>query len=1575
MATSLLKYTIHSSLARTLLDEILSKKNKYYYTFGKTDQWSASNDTPLAAVDTLTYEYTTRSSIVQCQEILPTDVCLVIDRINWLNGAVYDQYDNYTDTYLSTSGANSLDTAIFYVLTDEFNVYKCISNNGGGGSTVKPTGQSVSFITSPEDNYTWKFMYNIPLYLRNKFLNSSQMPVVNALQTGFYSNGKLSQVVFSKKGTLYNANVSLGSMCSKYEDGVLNLRKLYGFDTGIASLVVGDRIEIGGEVRTVASVSTKIFETLWTATTGYSSSQLVYYGSNVYISNAGVSGSVAPTHSSGAVVNSPIWTATTSLALNSTVYYSTRLYKVTTAGTTSSSAPTHTSGSATDGTATLLYLGTPATLIYAAPLSAYTYNVINLNTTEPLIRFDNLTPVKKLNTELLITGDGYREANPYIMTGISVLDSGSGFSSPDNIKVSYPVPLTTFSGGRVASGKVIINVGLQSITMNTNGYGYTEVPAVSFSGGSGSGATGTAIVGYPISSTITIDSAGIGYTLPPTVNFSGGNGSNAAATAVISGSITTINVSSAGVYPYTAVTLSSGTLVVGESYRIDTLGDTNWNTVAGTSDFTFTISAATGTTMNVTSITGTPIYVGMKISGAGIAANTTVTAFGANTYGGAGTYTISASMTMTSGTPTLSGVAISGTAGQFTCTAATLAVGTHVRIAGTLSGTGTIAGYISGTTYKVSAVTGAAPNVTGFTLTREDGTAIVTTAGTSTGLTYTTGTVTAATSIAYAAGDVFVAATTGSGTGTVNLVPSVQVGSKWVANTAVVINQQVFYGNNLYNVTYAGTTHASQFPAHTSGEVTNGTAKLTYVGLRAKGTVVMNPANTSGVLSVTFTGGSGYNSVPSVSFLGGGNSATAAGGDATLSAFVSNIIVTNVGSGYTSAPQIVITPYSTDALLTINTAAATATLSPINGSVKSVTLNTIGENYISAPTLLIEPPTITFNGATGFNASTDTLTYVNHGIETGAQVTYSNGGGTTIPGLVSGTDYYAYAPTSGTLQLYDTQAHANTHNGTGLMNITGTGVGALHTLKNKTTNYQATGTVVTSSGFIKSGYLTDPGYGYTLFPTPYLEFTNNWSGSGNVSLNQEVVYDLRIYKVTAANSTLSTVTITGTAGQFQCDPTSLAVGMQVDISGTAPAGGAEGSITGYTNPKTYYIKTTNGSTTFTLSATYGGIAITTTAGTPTTLTYVATTASPYVLGVSAPTHSSGVVVNGNVNLTYISTMSLPTLGSVAEKSKAYIEPIIDTTNGEVQGAIIVEGGNGYTTALCTVKRNKLPVSGTGIDAELTIDVSLGNTNSQQAAVELASVNGSIDNYKIINGGNGYSSATTGPGATVVTITGTGSGATATPTIVNGSITKITLNTRGKNYTQATITVTGVGSGANIVPIIGPLGGHGHSAIDELFGRTVILYTKLSQITTKSITLNTSLRQIGVLKSPNVFNSVYNYNNSTGSTCYKVTLGTTPTLDLNSIVQISTTPTSAVKVKFLVIAISGKSLILQAIDNNDDIVKSGTNLKTAAGVDHLVSYVEQPDIDKFSGDLIFIDNKPPFTPVVEQPVVLTTRFKL
>jgi hypothetical protein len=136
-----------------------------------------------------------------------------------------------------------------------------------------------------------------------------------------------------------------------------------------------------------------------------------------------------------------------------------------------------------------------------------------------------------------------------------------------------------------------------------------------------------------------------------------------------------------------------------------------------------------------------------------------------------------------------------------------------------------------------------------------------------------------------------------------------------------------------------------------------------------------------------------------------------------------------------------------------------------------------------------------------------------------------------------------------------------------------------------------------------------------------------------------------------SNGTLLTgVSITGTAGQFSCAASSatLSIGQRLTISG---AFGGSGTITGYSNPKTYYIIATNGSTTFTLSATYGGSAVTTTAGTPTGVTYAVNSSGassfsfagygPYTLNKGSGTSggstgggSSNTAANGAVLIEY-----------------------------------------------------------------------------------------------------------------------------------------------------------------------------------------------------------------------------------------------------------------------------------------------------------------------------------------------------
>lgn len=138
---------------------------------------------------------------------------------------------------------------------------------------------------------------------------------------------------------------------------------------------------------------------------------------------------------------------------------------------------------------------------------------------------------------------------------------------------------------------------------------------------------------------------------------------------------------------------------------------------------------------------------------------------------------------------------------------------------------------------------------------------------------------------------------------------------------------------------------------------------------------------------------------------------------------------------------------------------------------------------------------------------------------------------------------------------------------------------------------------------------------------------------------------------------LSTVVITGTAGQFSCATTSLSVGQAIKISGTF---GGTGSITGYTDPTTYYIIATNGTTTFTLSATSGGSAITTTAGTPTGLTYTQTV--------------GGLVISGEYQITVTGSTTYTIQAASAATSTA-------TGGGTVYAVYQINVGPAYAVPL------------------------------------------------------------------------------------------------------------------------------------------------------------------------------------------------------------------------------------------------------------------------------------------------------
>jgi hypothetical protein len=206
----------------------------------------------------------------------------------------------------------------------------------------------------------------------------------------------------------------------------------------------------------------------------------------------------------------------------------------------------------------------------------------------------------------------------------------------------------------------------------------------------------------------------------PAVTFSGGGGSSAAATATIAGGVVTgiavTNVGSA----YTSVP----TVAVAKPARI-----------IPTSGVTIATEQIAYATHGLVAAESVKYFHGGGTAITGLTNNTEyfVSALGL----AAGTFRLAASAAAAPGRANLTApVATSGTGGQFTCGASTLAVNDHVVITGTNAGSGTITGYTTGTIYEVSAVTGTSPNVTGFTLVDEAGSAIVTTAGTLTGLSF-----------------------------------------------------------------------------------------------------------------------------------------------------------------------------------------------------------------------------------------------------------------------------------------------------------------------------------------------------------------------------------------------------------------------------------------------------------------------------------------------------------------------------------------------------------------------------------------------------------------------------------------------------------------------------------------------------------------------------------------------------------------------------------------------------------------------------------------------------------------------
>jgi len=639
---------------------------------------------------------------------------------------------------------------------------------------------------------------------------------------------------------------------------------------------------------------------------------------------------------------------------------------------------------------------------------------------------------------------------------ISVTAIGSGY--PDGIYSN--VPLTNITG----SG----SLALATITISG---GAVVACAISYAG-----------IGYATTDTLTasntnLGGAGTGFQASP-ATISPSTGFQCQVNSVTTGSVTQVTLTKDGLGYAAGDILSVPADDIGKKNGIiGSLGGITGGSFYTSSTSATGIGTIAGTVMNITSVSDGSYVLGQTITGTSVSPDTTITSYGTPTA-------------------TLSTVVITGTAGDFSCTSTTLAVGNTVTISGTFGGTGSITGYVNPTSYLISETNG----TTTFKLTTLSGAAVVTTAGTPTGLTYKlyggTGSYNVSksqtvTSTTLSGLGIFrnTALTGGTGTGATANVTITQ----GVVTNVTLVTPGINYatGDNL-TASFAGVTNGiGSGTALVGGTLyTDGTfASVPLTGGSGAGAVATITVSGNTVVGIVLTSpGTGYTV---------GNTLTCAA--SYIGNGVNSNAITTAGSNYPDGT------YANVPLTGGSGKLATANITITVGAVTAFTIVSRGVGYTVGNTLSFAASSVNgyTNGIATFGAITAGSNYTN-GVWTNVPLTGGAGTGATAQITVAGNvvtaititnkgNDYAVANSMSCLAKYigngiNTKGTINagsgytgkgiatlgtitggntytngTYSGVAVTSLTGTGTGA-------TANVTVSGNAVTAVTIVNKGY-------------------------------------------------------------------------------------------------------------------------------------------------------------------------------------------------------------------------------------------------------------------------------------------------------------------------------------------------------------------------------------------------------------------------------------------------------------------------------------------------------------------------
>jgi len=139
-------------VAKQVRTSISQADSNVYLTFGKSDAWA--NDAAPDQANTSVAEFNSVwKNMIGAKKITGNNVRHCVPRFDWTANTVYNAYDHMTDSNVM----KNLDYK-FYVLTSDYNVYKCLSNNYSSESTVMPTSTITTTNVQTSSGLLQKFM-------------------------------------------------------------------------------------------------------------------------------------------------------------------------------------------------------------------------------------------------------------------------------------------------------------------------------------------------------------------------------------------------------------------------------------------------------------------------------------------------------------------------------------------------------------------------------------------------------------------------------------------------------------------------------------------------------------------------------------------------------------------------------------------------------------------------------------------------------------------------------------------------------------------------------------------------------------------------------------------------------------------------------------------------------------------------------------------------------------------------------------------------------------------------------------------------------------------------------------------------------------------------------------------------------------------------------------------------------------------------------------------------------------------------------------------------------------------------